>query len=292
MIYRIENDRLRVEVNSLGSELWSVYDKQDDRECLWQGDPAVWPRRSPNLFPVCGLLREGMARIDGGEYKIPLHGFLRDYHHVLIGRTADTLRFRFEDNDQTRQMYPFRFAVETEFRLTRKGMTQTFYVENRDKRILPFSIGFHTGWNCPFGTGRTIEDYRIVFEKNETADHLMNKDLIVTGAEPYLADERIIQLKDGALTPNIALQGLTSKWVRIEEVETGRCVQVGIQGFPTVVLWSVPENMPFVCVEPWHGSFEPGQEYGELEAKPGICKLAPNEVFQCSMEVEFLVPAR
>ena len=41
MIDTIENDRFRVQVNRLGTELWSVYDKPEQRECLWQGDPAV-----------------------------------------------------------------------------------------------------------------------------------------------------------------------------------------------------------------------------------------------------------
>ena len=66
MIDTIENDRFRVQVNRLGAELWSVYDKLEQRECLWQGDPAVWPRRAPNLFPVCGSLRGGREDCPAG----------------------------------------------------------------------------------------------------------------------------------------------------------------------------------------------------------------------------------
>lgn len=285
MIVSLENDRLRVQVNSLGAELWSVWDKARERECLWQGEPAVWPRRAPNLFPVCGKLRSGTANFGGRKYPMPLHGFLRDYEHEPILQSQDKIRFRMTDSEETRQMYPFAFCVETEFCLTEDGLSQTFSVFNSGDQTLPFSIGYHTGWRCPFDAEHSPSDYRIVFEKEETADRILNQDLAITGKTPFLRGENSFPVEEALFTPNLLLQGLQSRWLRLEEKGSGRFIQVGIEGFPALVLWSVPENMPFLCIEPWHGMFEPEEEYGEFGEKPFVRKLTPGERFSCCMNV-------
>jgi len=63
----------------MGAELWSILDKHTLTEHLWQGDPAVWGRRAPNLFPICGKLVNDSCVINGKTYHIPMHGFARDY---------------------------------------------------------------------------------------------------------------------------------------------------------------------------------------------------------------------
>ena len=42
--YTIENDILRLTVESLGAEAVSVIHKPTGAEMLWSGDPAVWGR--------------------------------------------------------------------------------------------------------------------------------------------------------------------------------------------------------------------------------------------------------
>lgn len=78
MLYSIENDRLRVEINDIGAELYSIKDKTDGFEYLWQGDPQYWSGRAYNLFPICGRITEGRYTYKGGSYDICLHGFARD----------------------------------------------------------------------------------------------------------------------------------------------------------------------------------------------------------------------
>ena len=52
MQYSIENDILRLTVDSHGAEPVSVIHKPTGAELLWQADPAVWKRHAPILFPV------------------------------------------------------------------------------------------------------------------------------------------------------------------------------------------------------------------------------------------------
>ena len=51
MQYSIENDILRLTVDSHGAEPVSVIHKPTGAELLWQADPAVWKRHAPILFP-------------------------------------------------------------------------------------------------------------------------------------------------------------------------------------------------------------------------------------------------
>ena len=67
MIYTLENDSLKVQVNSHGGELWSIQTK-DGAEYLWQGDEAYWKDRALNLFPYIARLTEGKYMLDGKTY--------------------------------------------------------------------------------------------------------------------------------------------------------------------------------------------------------------------------------
>lgn len=51
MRYSIENDTLRLTVDTHGAEAVSVIHKPTGAELLWSGDPSVWGRHAPILFP-------------------------------------------------------------------------------------------------------------------------------------------------------------------------------------------------------------------------------------------------
>ena len=68
MQYSIENDILRLTVDSHGAEPVSVIHKPTGAELLWQADPAVWKRHAPILFPYTGKLTGGKMLAKGVEY--------------------------------------------------------------------------------------------------------------------------------------------------------------------------------------------------------------------------------
>ena len=55
MLYTIHNDALTVTIDGLGAQLMSIT-AADGTEYLWNGDPAYWAGRAPNLFPYVGRL--------------------------------------------------------------------------------------------------------------------------------------------------------------------------------------------------------------------------------------------
>ena len=65
MLYTIENEQIRVQVASRGAELQSIVLKSDGTEYLWQGDPDIWARRAPILFPFIGRLKDSAPEARG-----------------------------------------------------------------------------------------------------------------------------------------------------------------------------------------------------------------------------------
>ena len=68
MQYTIENEYLRLTVDTHGAEAVSVVNKATGAEMLWCGDPAVWGRHAPILFPYTGKLTGGKMIAKGKEY--------------------------------------------------------------------------------------------------------------------------------------------------------------------------------------------------------------------------------
>ena len=77
-IYTMENGKLKVTVADYGAELVNIFDKANQRELIWQADPAFWNRHAPVLFPNVGKYYGGNFSYDGKEYPEGQHGFARD----------------------------------------------------------------------------------------------------------------------------------------------------------------------------------------------------------------------
>ncbi len=288
MIYQLENRRFRVQINSMGAELWSFYDKRSGTEHLWQGDPAVWGRRAPVLFPICGRLVDDRYTIGGKSYRMPLHGFVRDYEHEVTFAGEDRLSLRFTQNEETLRSYPFAFTFETHYRLEENRLDCTFEITNTGDEELPFSVGYHAGFTCPFDSSRPVEDYSLVFEKRETANQLLGNGFLSGEEQICLRDENCIPLHDRLFPQSITLKGLESSYIGIVEQGSGREVRVWIEGFPYVTLWSTPEKVPFICIEPWYGLPDRADTDGDFLKKPGLQRVQPGERFCCTQRVEII----
>lgn len=87
MTHTIQNGCLRVGVAEHGAELQSIRDREDT-EYLWQGDPAYWSDRAPNLFPYVARLTGGKYRLDGREYRMDIHGLAPYRDFLWMGMAA------------------------------------------------------------------------------------------------------------------------------------------------------------------------------------------------------------
>jgi len=212
MMHIFENDEISIAVNSLGAELFSLKSKRDDRECIWQGEPAIWARRSPNLFPQCGAFPEGYA-YGGKQYFLPQHGFLRDIEAEVRDNS-----FIFSSSAKTREIYPFDFTVEVQYALNGSSVEQRYLITNKSTSSLPYSVGFHTGlagkWVALAWEGRTIP---------------LNPSYLAEVRKFFYLDSTSFVLTD----------------------EYGKKVLLESKDFTTLVLWSAKDGAEkFVCLEP------------------------------------------
>ena len=85
----LRTEAMRIRIAQKGAELISIKNA-DDKEYLWQGDPATWPEHAPTLFPIVGCLKNNTYTWQDKPYQLPLHGFAKD----MPGAVADP-----ENND-------------------------------------------------------------------------------------------------------------------------------------------------------------------------------------------------
>ena len=162
MIYTVENKFLRIEVNSLGAQLFSVRSKKTGVEYLWQGDPAYWTGRAYNLFPIIGRMVDGKYTYGENTYSIRAHGLARYYEFSAADRSATRLSLRLSSTEETLSQYPFAFDFTVTFQLKNNALYITYSVKNKGTETMPFAFGGHPGINVPFDGGN-FEDYYLEF---------------------------------------------------------------------------------------------------------------------------------
>ncbi len=59
-LFQIGNDKITIQIDSMGAELKSLKRVDTGTEYMWEGDPAYWKRTSPVLFPLVGGLKDGI----------------------------------------------------------------------------------------------------------------------------------------------------------------------------------------------------------------------------------------
>ena len=293
MRYTIENEFTRLTVDSLGAEMVSVIDVATGREMLWCADPTVWNRHAPILFPYAGKLTGGhFLAEDGKVYAGGQHGFARDLEHRLVSQTANELTFELTSGEETYAYFPYDFALRSTYTLEGRRISHSVAVRNTGKGTLRFGFGYHPGFALPFDDAHTAEDYDVVFDTVESPLCLNTapNGLVCASPDYYLARnvDRIPLSAKLFAHDSHCMVNLKSKTMSVVERDTGRRIVVDIADFPYTLIWSTPqEPMRFICIEPWHSI--PSEDNGpiEWEKKPCAASLAPNEMWQTTLNMTF-----
>ncbi len=272
MIYSLSKDDYMIEVSSLGAELASL--KKNNINYLWSKTKPWWQRHAPVLFPIVGKLKNNIYFYDGKEYSLPQHGFARDSEFELIEKTDASLLFRLITFNNPN--YPFEFDFFIKYSIAPSGITTSYRVQNKGDDILPFSVGAHPGFICPFHAYETLENYYFEFDDDESLKRtILNEGLLTAHSLTILLENKKLPLsemlfKDDALV----LSGFKSKWIALKsenyalKVSWDNCTYLG--------LWKQPDA-PFVCIEPWWGVADSETHNQELIHKTGINLLKPGE---------------
>ena len=280
-VVTLENEALQVKIKRKGAEMISVLSLEDQVEYLWQGDEITWADHAIIQFPIIGNLKDGRYRFEGEQFEMMSHGFARISDFEVVEKTEERVVFELLSNDISRKIYPFDFSLQVQYELVGKTVNVTFRVRNEGNRQMPFTLGYHPGFNCPLQAGENMEDYMLRFEKKESADRLVMRDNLIAGASKnYLAKDRVIRLNKSLFQDDaIILQGLKSSSVTLQNAAGDRSVNVDFGRVPYLGIWSPGKFGDFVCIEPWFGIPDAATTDGDFLKKAGMKQLAPKAAF-------------
>lgn len=291
MRYVLENEKLRVEIDSFGAELKSVKDKSTNQEYMWQGDPAYWGRTSPVLFPFVGRLKNDSYLHEGKTYSMKQHGFARDLEHQLISKTSDTIYFKLVTSEETLENFPFSFVLNIGYELKENELNVLWEVSNNSvDKHMHFQIGAHPAFNCPIHGEENKAGYKFYFSG---ADEIHHHGHTNTGLS--VDEDIILPLENNrtTITPDFfdrctyIVEGHQTNEVGLEDSHGNRIVTL-LFDMPLFALWS-PEgkNAPFVCIEPWCGRCDSVDFEGTLKARAFDNSLEAGEKFNTSYTIRF-----
>lgn len=290
MIYTIGSEGLKVAVDDVGAQLWSVK-TADGHEYLWQGDPAFWTGRAYNLFPVIGRMNGGKYDYRGKTYEMPAHGLVRKRPLTLEKRGGDCLSFVLRGDEETRKYYPFPFLYRVTFSVKGNVLSVKTEVENTGKDVLPFGVGGHPGFFVPMEEGLTFEDYFVAFENaGEVRQCVMNDDVLFTGERPlYPLQNKRLPLSHALFPVDALVLENTGGVATIASDKGKRRVTMRYPDMKYMGLWHKPATKaPYLCLEPW--SMLPARAEGrdDFESKEDMTRLPAGEKYENVWTVEFI----
>ena len=282
MAVKLENEFLCVEIAEMGAEVTRIYDKTEDNEILWEGNPVYWKRHSPVLFPNVGKKYKNRVLINGTQYPTSQHGFARDNVFTCIEAANEKASFMFRSSEETKEVYPFDFELHINYKLNKKELTVEWQVKNCGDETMYFTIGGHPAFRFA-KPEETKADYVLKVPGKEKLEYVLidiscgcaNVDEVHTlqlSEETYpLSDE--LFAKDALVVDNGQIE---EAWLCHKDGTP--YVGVRSAGFPNYGIWSV-EGAPFVCLEPWMGRCDNVGFNAELSEKPNVNKVETGEKF-------------
>lgn len=285
----LSNSCLTIRISPHGAELCSIV--SGGKEYLWQADPAFWKRHSPVLFPMVGSVWDNTYYVDDRPYKMTQHGFARDMDFELVSETADEVRYRLTDNEETREKYPFPFCLEIGYRLKGNAVEVMWTVTNPSDTEIHFQIGAHPAFYYP---GFRPEDTRrgfFGFDRKEGLEYLLIGE---RGCADIDRKYPLAMDKDGLFPIDthtfdkdaLILEGGQVKEVTLYDNDKRPYVRLHFNA-PVVGLWSPPgKNAPFVCIEPWYGRCDRMCYASEFKDKDWMQHLPAYSTFRGGYVIE------
>lgn len=289
--YQIKNDLLKVKIQDHGGSLCSVRDREGT-EYLWQGNPAYWEEKAPNLFPYIGRLTRETYAFEGQTYHMGIHGFIKDSYLQVAEQGEDFIRLFLEDNDVTWELYPFHFRYEVAYRLLKNSIQIQYRVVNRDDKTMYFGIGGHPGFNVPLEPDKCFEDYYLQFPKDAGMNrvNITPACFVGEGAGTFPLEEgNILSLRHNLFDQDaIILQDIPEE-VSLMARGGRKGVKVVFPQMKYLGLWHAPKtDAPYICIEPWSSLPSRQDVVEDLAAQPGLIALNPERIYENSWNIQIL----
>lgn len=287
----IKNETLTVTISTHGAEMQSLQDV-DGTEYLWNGDPTYWTGRAPNLFPYIGRLTDKKYVLNGKEYSMGIHGFAAQMEFAVEKQEDDAVTFLLEDNAATLAMYPFRFALRVNYRLSGTRLAITFVVENKNDQTMFFGIGGHPGFRVPLERGLNFEDYLLEFGEAAVPVRIgISPTGFCSGLDVpfYLQDSLRLPLSHDLFDNDaVVLSGMASS-VTLRCVCGKKALRVAYPDMRYLGLWHMPlTDAPYVCIEPWTSLPSRQGIIEDLSQQRNLINLPSGQIYNNAWAIEIV----
>ena len=275
-MYQLKNDKLSVRVSNVGAQLTGLYSPVTEMEYLWQPGGEIWPHSSLLLFPNAGRIAHDRILVDGKVYPAMMHGFVSTMEFACATQSQTRLVLELADTPYTRKYYPYAFCLQVEFLLEGDRLVQNIHVINRDAKPVYYCLGAHPGFYCPIGLNERAEDYALVFDRPQALQKLemQPNTRLLTGKQTACPLQEI-PLGDSFFDNGPMLFGdMNTSTITLRSEESGRFVEMGVEGFTDLCLWGMPTQMSIIAIEPWIGTSDRFDTDHVWETKPGIQTVA------------------
>ncbi len=274
----IQTTSLCATVGTLGAELLSLRGA-DGAQQMWSGDPSVWGRRGPVIFPMLGGWPKGYYLHNGKPYAMEKNGFARLSEFTLIRQEPDQVELELRDSANTWKQYPFAFRLRICYHVTGEKLIITQALTNLSPEPMPGALGLHPG----FAWEREGEKSHIHFSCPQTLrafhpdgiwyDCLKAQDEILLSPELF---------SRGA----ISMENPTSSWVELRRPCGDYDLRIYHSDYAYLTLWSMDNpRANFVCIEP---SDSVGTDGDTLMDRRGMAAVAPGETISKQITMELI----
>ncbi len=231
---------------------------------------------NPILFPFNGRCFDNgeiffWRAADGVRRPMPIHGIVRQGVFNVTRCDARGFIAQFIPGAEAQTNYPFRYEFIVTYKFEPFGLSCEMSFTNLDQQPLPWSAGHHFYFTLPWNEGTTRGDYMIRIPATKRLRQDPANGALIPG--PALQTDEVLS--------NPALIDTFHTGLKSNEVifgEKGRpgdvIVRLGAEKVPhpdaTFVTWTLADDSPFYCVEPWMGPANAaGHKVGLHMVKPG-----------------------
>jgi len=278
----IGNEKFKAEISPNGAELQQLTRLTDGKNYIWTPIEMFWNRRSPNLFPIVGRLKNNQYLYNGVTYKLDQHGFARNSYFELISQKSNGVILKLKSNSSSMINYPFDFSLTMQFSLVDNVLNIIALINNPSSKILPFSYGGHPA----FALNYPMDNYTVrVAEKKEITRRFLNEGIRIDRLKVIPLYKNELELNDSLFVDDaIVLENQNIH--KVDLIEKGRpYLTLLSDGNPYYGIWSKP-GAPFICLEPWWGIADSQETSGEILEKEGINKLASQSEVRFNYSIE------
>lgn len=270
----LDNGTIRVEIAEKGAEIRRLTVNGEDR--LWNGDPAFWEGVAPVLFPICGGLKDKKYEVYGKEYNLDNHGFAKKMVFEVESKGNAFAVFLLKDTPDTLKVYPWSFELRVKYTLIGAAVKVEYDVENKSDNTMYAAFGSHEAYLCPEG----IEDYDLIFDKNETLKAgVLDGCLLTREFDTVLFDSKVLPIYVKYFdVDTLVFTDIKSRFVTLRNRKNGKSVSVDFNGFDNLLIWT-KKGAPYLCIEPWTTCPSYADCGYSIAEKAGMTAVEPNTHF-------------